>query len=124
MPVNDAPVVTACCGPQSFTENGSPVTIASSLTVADADNTNLTGATVSITANFAGVQDVLALPAPVGPVTGVYNSGTGVLTLSGAGTVAQYQSALASVTSPAALFVCPLSTTHVRQSRLRRMRSE
>ena len=59
----------------------------------DADNTNLAGATVTITANFASGQDVLAFTNQNG-ITGSWNAGTGVLTLSGTATVANYQTAL------------------------------
>src|SRR5213075_2124861 len=67
------------------------------LTATDADSANLTGATVSITANFATGQDVLGFTTQNG-ITGSYNSATGVLTLSGSSSVANYQTALRSVT--------------------------
>src|SRR5205823_2123327 len=94
--VNDAPVVTAG-GTLAYTENDAATAIRPTLTVTDADNTSLTGATVSITANFASGQDVLGFTNQNG-ITGSYNAATGVLTLSGTATVAQYQTALDSVT--------------------------
>jgi hypothetical protein len=94
---NDAPVVTATAGNLSYTENDPATVIDSGLTVTDVDNANLTGATVAITANFASGQDVLAFTNQLG-ITGNYNSGTGVLTLIGTTTVANYQTALRSVT--------------------------
>jgi hypothetical protein len=94
--VNDAPTVTAGSG-LSYTENQAATAIAGGLTLSDIDSANLSGATVSITANFASAEDVLAFTAQNG-ITGSYNSGTGVLTLSGSATVAQYQAALRSVT--------------------------
>jgi hypothetical protein len=58
----------------------------------------MTQATVSITVGKAS-GDALAFTQPVGSsITGSYNSTTGVLTLTGLGTVAQYQDALRSVT--------------------------
>ncbi|MCE6981523.1 type I secretion C-terminal target domain-containing protein, partial [Pseudomonas frederiksbergensis] len=93
---NDAPVMTAG-GSLSYTENQAATAINSTLTVTDVDSSNLTGATVSITGNFAAGQDVLAFTNQNG-ITGSYNAGTGVLTLTGAATVAQYQAALRSVT--------------------------
>ena len=93
---NDAPVMTAS-GSLSYTENQAATAINSALTITDVDSSNLTGATVSITSNFATGQDVLAFTNQNG-ITGSYNAGTGVLTLSGAATVAQYQTALRSVT--------------------------
>src|SRR6185312_11971138 len=67
------------------------------LTVTDSDSTDLTGATVSITAGFVSAQDTLAFTNQLG-ITGNYNSGSGVLTLSGTTTVANYQTALRTVT--------------------------
>ena len=93
--VNDAPVVTAGTT-VSFTEQGSAVALSSTLTVSDADNQNLASATVSIgTGFFAG--DTLNFTDQNG-ITGSYNSGTGVLTLTGSATVATYQTALRSIT--------------------------
>jgi hypothetical protein len=94
---NDAPVVTATAGNLSYTENAPATAIDPGLTVTDVDSTNLTGATVAITANFASGQDVLGFTNQLG-ITGNYNSGTGLLTLTGTTTVANYQTALRSVT--------------------------
>ena len=94
---NDAPVVTATAGNLSYTENAAATAIDPGLTVTDIDSTNLTGATVAITGNFASGQDVLAFIDQLG-ITGSYNGGTGVLTLTGTTTVANYQTALRSVT--------------------------
>jgi hypothetical protein len=94
---NDAPVVTATAGNLSYTENAAATAIDPGLTVTDSDSTDLTGATVAITGNFASGQDVLAFTNQLG-ITGNYNSGTGVLTLTGTTTVANYQTALRSVT--------------------------
>jgi Calx-beta domain-containing protein/cadherin-like protein len=94
---NAAPVVTATAGNLSYTENAAATAIDPALTVTDADNANLTGATVAITGNFASGEDVLAFVNQLG-ITGSYNSGTGVLTLTGTTTVANYQTALRSVT--------------------------
>jgi hypothetical protein len=94
---NDPPVVTATAGNLPYTENAAATAIDPGLTVTDPDSTNLTGATVAITANFASGQDVLAFTNQLG-ITASYNSGTGVLTLTGTTTVANYQTALRSVT--------------------------
>ncbi|MBV7515346.1 VCBS domain-containing protein [Pseudomonas sp. PDM25] len=93
---NDAPVMTTG-GSLSYTENQTTTAINSALTITDIDSSNLTGATVSITSNFATGQDILAFTNQNG-ITGSYNAGTGVLTLTGAATVVQYQAALRSVT--------------------------
>ncbi|MES1266055.1 MAG: hypothetical protein ABUU24_10470, partial [Variovorax sp.] len=100
--VNDAPVLSTG-STLSYTENGVATAINTAITVADVDNaTQLSGA-VAITGNFAAGEDVLTftnVPATMGNITGTYNSGTGVMTLSSAGgtaTVAQWQAALRAV---------------------------
>ncbi len=96
-PPNASPVVTTTAGNLAYTENAGAVAIDPGLTVTDADNANLTGATVAITAGFVSAQDTLAFTNQLG-ITGNYNSGTGVLTLTGTTTVANYQTALRTVT--------------------------
>ncbi|MFA4929606.1 MAG: Ig-like domain-containing protein, partial [Patulibacter sp.] len=95
----DAPTVTTDVdAPASFTENGSPVVVDDGVNVADVDSTTLSGATVDITTGFSAAQgDVLAFT-PTGSITGSYDAPTGVLTLTGSGTKAEYQSVLRSVT--------------------------
>jgi hypothetical protein len=95
--VNDAPVVTTSASNTSFTENGAAVAVDTGLTVTDGDSANLANATVAITGGFDSTQDTLAFTNQNG-ITGNYNSGTGVLTLSGSSSVANYQTALRSVT--------------------------
>ncbi|MET3331368.1 VCBS repeat-containing protein [Bradyrhizobium japonicum] len=94
---NDAPVLNANGGSLPYTENQAATAINTVLTASDVDSANLTGATVSITANFTSGQDVLGFSNQNG-ITGSYNASTGVLTLTGSATVAQYQAALESVT--------------------------
>ncbi|MFY9477244.1 MAG: cadherin domain-containing protein [Aquabacterium sp.] len=95
--VNDAPVVTTTGGSSSFTENGSAVAVDSGLTVSDVDSTNLNGATVRITGNYSNGQDLLSFTDQNG-ISGSWNASTGTLTLSGTATLAQYQTALRSIT--------------------------
>lgn len=95
-PVNDPPVTTAG-GTLNYTENQVASVIDASVNVTDVDSANLTGATVQITGNFAAGQDVLSFVNQNG-ITGVYNAGTGVLTLSGTSSVANYKAALDSIT--------------------------
>ena len=57
----DAPVVDTSVGTTGYTENAAPVPVDAAVTVTDPDASSITGATVQITANFAGAQDVLAL---------------------------------------------------------------
>ncbi len=85
--------VTASVNSPTFTLGGSPVTVDSGVTVTSSD-TNLSGATLTI---GTGLQsgDTLNFTSQNG-ISGSYSAG--VLTLSGAATVAQYQAALRSVT--------------------------
>ncbi len=94
---NEAPVVAANGGTLAYTENDVAAPINSLLTVGDADSVNITKATVKITGGFAIGQDILGFTNQNG-ITGSYNAATGVLTLTGAATVANYQAALRSVT--------------------------
>ncbi len=95
--VTDAPVVTTSSGTTSYTENGTGTAIDAGLTVSDIDSTNLSSATVGITGNFAAAEDVLGFTDQNG-ITGTYDTATGVLTLTGSASVANYQAALRSVT--------------------------
>lgn len=92
---NAAPVVTAGAT-LAYTENGSAATVDATITVTDADDANISGATVTLSSGFTS-GDSLGFSTQNG-ITGSYNSGTGVLTLSGTATKAQYQTALRSVT--------------------------
>ena len=92
-----APVVNASSGSLAYVENQAASPIDTTLTVSDLNSTNLTGATVSITGNFMSGQDILEFITQ-NEITGSYDASTGVLTLSGTATVAQYQTALRSVT--------------------------
>ncbi|HEX8120625.1 MAG TPA: tandem-95 repeat protein, partial [Solirubrobacteraceae bacterium] len=97
-PDNDAAAVTtlSSTAPSDFTEDGAAVPIDAGLTVSDPDNANLVGASVKVLSGFhAGDQLVFVNQ---NGITGSYNSGTGVLTLTGTTTKANYQTALRSVT--------------------------
>src|SRR5207248_1319095 len=94
---NDVPVLNAAGGSLSYTENQAATAIDTVLTTSDVDSTNLTGATVSITANLVSGQDVLGFTNQNG-ITGSFNAATGLLTLTGSSSVANYQAALRSVT--------------------------
>ncbi|MGY0201082.1 tandem-95 repeat protein [Leptothrix sp. BB-3] len=94
--VNDAPVL-ANSATLTYTENQAATAIDTALTISDADNASLTGATVTISSGYVSAEDTLAFTNQNG-ITGSFNSSTGVLTLSGTATVAQYQAALRSVT--------------------------
>ncbi|MEH2022944.1 beta strand repeat-containing protein [Nostoc sp.] len=94
--VNDAPVATATNSALAYTENATTA-IDSGITVSDVDSANLISATVSINSGFISTQDTLAFTNQNG-ITGSYNSNTGVLALTGSSSVANYQTALRSIT--------------------------
>jgi hypothetical protein len=93
---NDAPLVTLDAA-LAYTENATATTLSPGAIVSDVDDTVLTGAVVQITGGLVPAEDALAF-ATIGSISGVYAPGTGTLTLTGGGTVAEYQSALRAVT--------------------------
>ena len=100
-PVNDAPVL-ATGSVLNYTENDPATAIDTLITVNDVDNATLASATVAITGNYTSGEDVLGFVngAGMGNISGSWNAGTGVMTLTSAGstaTTAQWQSALQSV---------------------------
>ncbi len=74
---------------------GSGVVLDSGIAITDLDAAAVTSATISITAGLTS-GDVLNFTAQNG-ISGSYNAGTGVLTLSGSSSAANYQAALASI---------------------------
>ena len=94
--VHVAPVVTAG-GSATFNGGGSAVTLDGTLTVSAPNSSgNLTGGTVSIGTGFTA-GDILNF-INQNNITGSYNAVTGMLTLSGTDTAADYQGALDSIT--------------------------
>ncbi len=67
------------------------------LTVSDADSANLSSATATITNLQDGAAESLAATVGTTGITANYTSATGVLTLSGSATLAQYQQVLRTV---------------------------
>jgi gliding motility-associated-like protein len=95
--VNNAPVLAAMeAGALTFTEGASSIQITNATTVADADNTTISSATVQVTGNYLGTEDVLSF-ANTASITGSYDGTTGTMTLTGVTTLANYQSALRAV---------------------------
>ncbi|MDP2678795.1 MAG: DUF4347 domain-containing protein, partial [Rhodoferax sp.] len=91
--VNDKPTLSASAT-LSYQEGDAAAPLDANLTLGDTDDTQLAGATVTLTSVVAG--DVLEFADQNG-ITGSYNASTGVLTLSGTATLAHYQTALRSV---------------------------
>lgn len=94
--VNDLPVITPALAAASYTEGGAAITVDNTVTVTDVDDTEITGGSISITTGFLD-GDVLAVTNS-GGISGAYDAGTGVLTLSGTSTLAAYQNVLRSLT--------------------------
>lgn len=95
--VNDPPILTGMDSVAlSYTENSAAVRIAPNLTVADADHSAIQSAVIEISENFVAGQDRL-LFTNTPTITGNWNDANGVLTLTGAESLAAYQTALRDV---------------------------
>ncbi|REJ85500.1 MAG: tandem-95 repeat protein [Acidobacteria bacterium] len=92
--VDDAPVVTTSVGASAFTEDGGSVVVDAGISVADLDSADLVSATVVITNPQNGAAEVLSAGS-CGGLSVV--PGPGSLSINGSGSVAAYQSCLASV---------------------------
>ena len=100
--LHSAPVLANIEGTALAYNTGSgPAPVTSALTVTAPDDTDLASATVSISAGYLAGQDSLSFT-NTPTITGSFDASTGVLTLSGTDTVANYQAALRSVTFSAA----------------------
>jgi hypothetical protein len=95
--VNDRPILIGSGGSFIFTEKSVPLIIDPNVTVSDADNLYAVNATVAITINFAGSEDILTFVDQSG-ITGSYNNTTGQLFLTGSSAISNYQLALRNVT--------------------------
>src|SRR5260221_143881 len=95
--VNNPPVVAMTGSALAFTEGNSATVVDAGLTVTDPDSTNLASATVSITANFVTGEDVLAFTNQNGSADDL-NATPHAHTVIGCPTLADYQTALRSVT--------------------------
>ncbi|WP_150468894.1 DUF4347 domain-containing protein, partial [Cysteiniphilum sp. SYW-8] len=81
----------------TYNEDDPAQIIDNSLVISDIDSSHLVSATISISNGFNAAEDILAFTA-LGNITGSYNASTGVLSLSGNDTIANYQTVLRSVT--------------------------
>lgn len=91
------PTVTTTSLTLAYTENSGAIAIDDQLTLTDADSITLISASVRITGNYDATQDLLSFTNQSG-ITGNWNSATGVLTLTGSASVANYEAALRAVT--------------------------
>lgn len=93
------PVALASAGTITYTENDPATAIDTGITISSPDIATLASATITIT-NFVSGEDVLSFTndgSTMGNISGSYDSGTGILTLTSSGasaTVAEWQAAL------------------------------
>nr|MBP8236719.1 DUF4347 domain-containing protein [Pseudomonas sp.] len=91
------PEIADADGTLAYTEGAAATAIDSTLTLSDADDTHIESATVTISTGYVSSEDVLGFTNQ-NDISGSWNSGTGVLTLTGSATKMQYEAALESVT--------------------------
>ncbi len=96
-PVNDVPVISPALAAVSFTEKSAALTVDSTVTVSDLDDTQINGGSVSITTGRLS-GDTLAVVTAGTSVTANYDAVTGVLSLTGLDTLANYRLVLQSLT--------------------------
>ncbi|MCA9081919.1 MAG: hypothetical protein KDA58_15265, partial [Planctomycetaceae bacterium] len=90
------PVVMTSDDAAYFPVGGSGIAIDPGLTVMDANDVTLAGATVTVSSGFVPGEDQLLFTNQSG-ITGTYDALNGVLTLSGVATVVEYEAALRGV---------------------------
>ena len=95
--IDESPVITTSAGVATFTEDAGPVAVDSTLIVSDPDDAGFVGAEVRFDSGFMVAQDDLLFTNQSG-ISGSYNATSGVLTLSGTASVADYETALRSAT--------------------------
>jgi large repetitive protein len=94
-PVNDPPVITGSLAATLYVTGVGGVVVDNTLQVTDVDDTELVGVVVSISNNFTS-GDQLTFVNQNG-IAGSYDPGTGVLTLTGNASLADYSTAIASI---------------------------
>jgi hypothetical protein len=94
-PVNDAPVVTPSDGSTAYSEGDPPTAVDSALTVGDVDDTSIEGGQVRISGGFEPGDELVPTEQP--GIVQAYDADTGVLTLTGSASPADYEAALRSI---------------------------
>ena len=90
------PSLITTAGTTQWTEEDAAVVVDPTLSLTDPDGPNLAAARVSISTGFVPTEDRLLFTAQNG-ISGSFDTASGVLTLTGSATVAQYEAALRSV---------------------------
>ena len=96
VPNDQPPLLVASSGALNYTEKQGRYRRRPGAFASDPDNSTLVSATVAISANYVAGEDILSF-IPTASITGSFNGSTGILSLIGADTVADYQAALRSV---------------------------
>jgi hypothetical protein len=95
--VNDPPVLSNLeTGAIIFHEEDNQKSITNVLAISDPDNTSLNSAVIAISANYTPSEDMLLFEYQNG-ISGVWNSVTGTLSLSGSASIAFYEAAVRSI---------------------------
>ena len=94
--VANAPVVTTTAGTTSYTIGDPAGVLDAGVTVTDVDDTSLESAEVRVATGFEAGDEMFFTDQ--NGITGAYDGLTGILTLTGTATLANYQTALQSVT--------------------------
>ncbi|HEV3343661.1 MAG TPA: hypothetical protein VG125_25035, partial [Pirellulales bacterium] len=95
--IGTPPVMTTTSNALSYTASSGAQAIDPGVAVVDTESPNIVSATVTISANYDPNHDTLGFTAQ-NAISGIFNSTSGTLTLTGTATVANYQTALESVT--------------------------
>lgn len=95
--VNDAPSASGIEGTAlSYTENAGAITITSAISFSDVDDTNIESASIQISSGYSSGEDALLFTNQNG-ITGSFNPVSGILSLSGTATMADYETAIRSI---------------------------
>ena len=94
---NAPPSPTTTPATLGYVENDGQVAVDPGLTITDPDSPTLSSATVRIIAGFTPSEDLLAFTNQLG-ISGSYDAGTGILSLTGIASLTDYQTALRTVT--------------------------
>jgi hypothetical protein len=95
--LNQAPVLAGLSNTATFTKGAAAVAAAPAITISDVDSGSLASARVAIISGFIP-GDILAATTAGTSLSASYDADSGVLTLRGIGTLADYQAVLQSVT--------------------------
>ena len=95
--INDRPVLGNTGGTLAFTEGDGPSILDPSMSLSDVDHGTIESANLRISANYNAAEDVLGF-IDQNNISGVFDRTTGVLSLSGSDSLANYRTALGSIT--------------------------